>query len=368
MPKRDLIVIGASAGGVEALKTVVAGLPAGLPAAVLVVLHVPGDLRSALPEILARTSRLPCAHAREDRALALGTITVAPPDRHLTVRGGRVHLSRGPRVNGHRPAADPLFQTAAVARGNRVIGVILSGALDDGAAGMVDIRSAGGITIVQDPDDALYAGMPRSVLELTSVDHVLPASEIPAALVALAGREVPHRRTSSLPEENMSSPTDQLEIELASAADPSDPASGMTCPECHGSLWLKTNGDTERYRCRVGHTYTPKGLFAAQSEALEDTIWASYRALEESASLAQRLADRARNKQGLPLLAERYERKHADAEDRADVIRAVLERGRIDADDDETDAFVETEREDWAADRASKPKETTLNAGASKGA
>lgn len=191
MDKRDLIVIGASAGGVEALRTVVAGLPADLPAAVLVVLHVPSDARSELPTILSRISRLPVAHAHVDEPLVPGTITVAPPDRHLTVRGERLHLSSGPRVNGHRPAIDPLFQTAASALGRRVIGVILSGALDDGTAGMLDIQLGGGVTIVQDPNDALYSGMPRSVLENMEVDRVIPAAAIPAALVELVGDATP---------------------------------------------------------------------------------------------------------------------------------------------------------------------------------
>ena len=193
--KRDLIVIGASAGGVEALQTVVAGLPADLPAAVLVVLHVPPDVRSDLPRILSRISRLPVAHAGAERALAPGTITVAPPDHHLIVNGERVRLSRGPRINGHRPAIDLLFETAASSRKNRTIGVILSGALDDGAVGMLAIRSAGGITIVQDPDDALYPGMPRSVLRLTEVDRVLRAPEIPFALVELAGTNASDLKT-----------------------------------------------------------------------------------------------------------------------------------------------------------------------------
>jgi two-component system chemotaxis response regulator CheB len=191
MEKRDLIVIGASAGGVEALRTVVAGLPADLPAAVLVVLHVPTDSRSELPAILSRISRLPVAHAQADKPLAPGTITIAPPDHHLTVRGEALHLSRGPRINGHRPAIDPLFKTAAGALGRRVIGVILSGALDDGTDGMLDIQLGGGATIVQDPDDALYSGMPRSVLEKMEVDRILPAAAIAAALVELVGEPPP---------------------------------------------------------------------------------------------------------------------------------------------------------------------------------
>ncbi|MDB4934567.1 MAG: CheB methylesterase [Labilithrix sp.] len=329
MPKRDIIVIGASAGGVEALKTVISRLPATLPAAVLVVLHLPGDAQSALPSILVRSGRLPALHPYADAKLKYGTVYVAPPDHHLTLRDDLVHLSRGPRINGHRPAVDPLFQTAARAAGPRVIGVVLSGALDDGSAGMLAVKVAGGITVVQDPSEALYDGMPRSVLEQMEVDHVLCARDIASTLVELAGSDAPERRPL---ETDTMSPIEDLETELLPPGDPEAPATGFTCPECHGAIWRKGDGPAERYRCRVGHAYTPKGLFAAQSEAFEEAIWTAYRALEESASLSRRLAERAR-RQDLLLLAERYERRHTDAQQRADVIRAVLERGRLDVAD-----------------------------------
>jgi two-component system chemotaxis response regulator CheB len=328
MPQRDLIVIGASAGGVEALKAVVSRLPAGLRACVLVVLHLPGDAQSALPSILARSGSLPAAHPRSDTRLQRGMLYIAPPDHHLTVRGDCVHLSRGPRINGHRPAVDPLFQSAARAAGPRVIGVILSGALDDGTAGMLAVKIAGGATVVQDPNDALYDGMPRSVLEQMDVDHILRADDIAALLTQLAGSEIaerPHRH----PETDMRSPVEDLETEILPPGDPEGPPTGFTCPECHGAIWLKSTGNVDRYRCRVGHAYTAKGLFAAQSEAFEEAIWTAYRALQESASLSRRLAERARG-QDLLLLAERYERRHTDAQQRADLIRGVLERGRLD--------------------------------------
>jgi two-component system chemotaxis response regulator CheB len=329
MPRRDLIVIGASAGGVEALKVVVSGLPRSLPATVLVVLHFPSEAQSSLPSILTRCGALKALHPRADMPLEHGMVYVAPPDYHLTLRGDLVHLSRGPRINGHRPAVDPLFQTAARAAGPRVIGVVLSGALDDGAAGMLAVKIGGGTTIVQDPDDALYDGMPRSVLEQMKVDHVLPANKIGGVLMELAGQEVREREH---PETDMTSPSDDLETELIPPGDPEGPATGFTCPECHGAIWMRGEPPVERYRCRVGHAYTPMGLFAAQSEAFEEAIWTAYRALQESASLSRRLADRAR-KQELLILAERYERRHTDAQQRADLIRGVLERGRLDVAD-----------------------------------
>jgi two-component system chemotaxis response regulator CheB len=282
MAKRDIVVIGASAGGVEALMTVIGGLPAALPAAVLVVLHVPANARSALPDILGRVGELRVVEPRTDAQLAPGRLIIAPPDRHLTIRGEVAHLSRGPRINRHRPAVDPLFQTAAREAGARVIGVVLSGVLDDGTSGMLAIRRAGGATIVQDPADALYGGMPRSVLEQMTVDRVLPASAIAGALVALAGQTVPDRTRE--PEPLMTSPHDDL--------------------------------------------------FAAQAESIEEAMWAAYRALEESASLSARLAARARD-QGLPKVAERHDGKYAEARQRAALIRQVLEKGSLDADLDD---------------------------------
>jgi two-component system, chemotaxis family, protein-glutamate methylesterase/glutaminase len=332
MAKRDIVVIGASAGGVEALMTVIGGLPAALPAAVLVVLHVPANARSALPDILGRVGALQVVEARTNAQLAPGRLIIAPPDRHLTIRGEVAHLSRGPRINRHRPAVDPLFQTAAREAGPRVIGVVLSGVLDDGTSGMLAIRRAGGATIVQDPADALYGGMPRSVLEQMTVDRVLPASAIAGALVALAGQTVPDRTRE--PEPLMTSPHDDLETELLPPGEPDRPASGFTCPECHGALWTAKTDDLERFRCRVGHAFTPKGLFAAQAESIEEAMWAAYRALEESASLSARLAARARD-QGLPKVAERHDGKYAEARQRAALIRQVLEKGSLDADLDD---------------------------------
>lgn len=187
MGTRDVIVIGASAGGVEALLTIVRGLPVDLAATVLVVLHVPPDVPSALPSILARVTTLRVVHAQPETKLEPGLIVVAPPDHHLVVRRGAVALDHGPRRNGHRPAIDELFTSAAASLGSRVVGVVLSGALDDGAAGMEAIKRAGGATLVQAPEDALCSGMPRSVLERVPVDRILPAAELSRALVELVG-------------------------------------------------------------------------------------------------------------------------------------------------------------------------------------
>lgn len=185
--KRDLVVIGASAGGVEALSQLVAGLPAELPAALLVVLHTPPTRDSRLPAILCRAGVLPAAHARDGERIRPGRIYVAPPNYHLTVDSESLRLIQGPTEKGFRPAADPLFRTAAQAYGARVVGVVLSGALDDGAAGLVAIKQRGGVTVAQDPDEALLASMPRSAIRFEHVDYVLPAAAVAALLVRLAG-------------------------------------------------------------------------------------------------------------------------------------------------------------------------------------
>lgn len=190
MPKRDLIVIGASAGGVEALRSLAAGLPGDLPACILIVLHVSPDGRSVLPEILTSAGEIPAFHARSGDPLTYGRIYVAPPNYHMVVKGSVLRIVRGPRENGHRPAVDPLFRSAALAFGPRVIGIVVSGALDDGTVGLMVVKREGGIAIVQDPAEASYSGMPQSAVDNVAVDYIVPIASIPGLLVSLVtGKE-----------------------------------------------------------------------------------------------------------------------------------------------------------------------------------
>jgi two-component system, chemotaxis family, protein-glutamate methylesterase/glutaminase len=186
VPDDAIVVIGASAGGVEAVSTIVRELPVSLPAAVFVTLHFPATGTSFLPRILARMGRLPVMHPRDGERLERGHIYVAPPACHMMLRRGAIRVARGPRENGMRPAIDPLFRSAAAAYADRVVGVVLTGSLDDGTAGLLAIKRAGGIAIVQDPADALFASMPQSAIEHVSVDHVLPRSEIARAIIDAA--------------------------------------------------------------------------------------------------------------------------------------------------------------------------------------
>jgi two-component system, chemotaxis family, protein-glutamate methylesterase/glutaminase len=231
MPGHDVIVVGASAGGVETLRELVAGLPSDLPASILVVLHVAPDHKSILPRILTGAGPLPAAHAKNGEALEPGRIYVAPPDRHLVVDDGIVRLTRSPPEGGHRPAVDTLFRTAARFHGTRVVGVVLSGALDDGTAGLVAIKQRGGVTVVQDPDEALCADMPRNALENLQVDHCLPTAKIAALLEKLAHEKVVvHSPIPMLLQQEADIALDRRKPGEAPPGQPSE----FPCPACGG--------------------------------------------------------------------------------------------------------------------------------------
>jgi two-component system chemotaxis response regulator CheB len=322
--RHDLIVVGASAGGVEALRRLVASLPGSLPAAMLVVLHVPSNAHSVLPSILQRAGRLPVRHASSGEPIEPGVVYVAPPDFHLLVEGSRIDLVRGPSENGHRPAIDPLFRSAAASYGSRVIGVVLSGVLDDGTAGLLAITQAGGLTIVQDPDDALYSAMPRSAIENVPVDVVAPIDEIGDALARLVDHPRPPGNGDGATNGPASPDVTKRALRGEGAYEVPGRPSRYTCPDCGGSLWETVEGES-KFRCRVGHSWTSLGLLERQSGTLEQALWTALRALAERADLARRLRDDA----------ERRRHRHAqrlfddqlnELEQSADLIRHVLQR------------------------------------------
>ncbi len=325
MAKRDVVVVGASAGGVEALKELVAGLPGAFPAAILVVLHVPSTGSGLLPDVLDRIGPLGVQPAADGDELRTGRMLVAPPGVHLLVADSRVTLSRGPRENGHRPAIDVLFRSAATELGSRVVGVVLSGALDDGAAGMVAVRRRGGIGVVQDPDDAQHPSMPRAALEATAVEHVLPAAKIPGVLERLVGLEVPDSSTPAPP--LMEAETNMADQYSEIARDPGNDSPGtpseLTCPDCHGPLLQITEGDLTRFRCRVGHAWSPRSLAAQQSTSVENALWTAMETLEEKASLREELGRRA-TARGHHLTAKSFRAAAIQAREAATQIRDLI--------------------------------------------
>jgi len=354
MPGHDIIVIGASAGGVEALSNIVRGLPPNLPASLFVVLHVSPHSKSMLPQILNRCGSLLAFHPRDGEVLRHGLIYVAPPDHHLLVRDGYVTVVRGPHENGHRPAVDPLFRSAAQAYGNRVVGVVLSGALDDGTAGLMAVKQRGGVAVVQDPDEAFHPSMPRSAIEHVAVDYIVPLDRVPATLVDLAQREVGNggKPTSQGVSEDMQIETGIAELESKALQNPDRPGlpSGLTCPDCHGALYEMQEGELLRYRCRVGHAYSMDSLLAGQSESLEHVLYAALRGLEEIAALSRRVAERARQRDQA-IVARRFEDKAQNAMRNAEILRQLLLRDESESMlDDEVAAHAPTGQTPAAGD------------------
>ncbi len=323
MAGRNVIVIGASAGGVETLSSLVAALPPELPAAVLVVVHIPAHTTSMLPNILQRRGRMPAVHPNDGTVLREGVIYVAPPDRHMLLQRGHVRLTRGPRENGHRPAADPLFRSAAGAYGTRVIGVVLSGNLDDGTAGLAAVQRHGGVTVVQDPDDALYSGMPLSAIGSVEVDHVVPLAALPALLSELVNAPLEGGPWVEDPRDEMETEIAELEPAAMMADERPGVPSAFSCPDCHGVLFEIQEGELVRFRCRVGHAYGPETLMASQDGTVEGALWTAFQALKERAAMARRMTGRMEAR-GNTRSADSFREQADDADRRAELIRRVL--------------------------------------------
>jgi two-component system chemotaxis response regulator CheB len=327
MSRCNVIVVGASAGGVETLTRLVARLPPNLGAAVAIVLHTPERAPSVLPAILSRKGPLRAEHARDDEPLVHNRIYVAPPGRHLLIKRRIVRAVLGPHENGHRPAVDPLFRTAARAHGRRVMGVVLSGTLDDGTAGLAAIKAAGGAALVQDPKDALFDGMPISAIENVDVDFVGDVDALAAELVRRT-RELCADRTEDFMPDQHGDELDAVEMDRGTPDPNRWPASPsqFTCPECHGALYELKDGVLVRYRCRTGHAFSPEVLLSEQANGVEAALWTALRALEENAALLRRLhakaIERAQSRS-----AERYLAQAETVEARARVIREVLLHG-----------------------------------------
>lgn len=300
-----LVVIGASAGGVSALLAISEGLPRLFAAPVCIVQHV-GSHPSMLPELLRFRGPNHAVHVEDGQPLAPGTLHVAPPDRHLLVEGSRLRLTHGPKENHARPAIDPLFRSAALGWGSRVIGVILTGQMDDGAAGLRAVHDCGGVTVVQDPDSAAESEMPRSALAAVPVDHCVALAEIAPLLQRLVATRAPSPPPPP-PPENVAREVaiNRGDISMDNLSAIGTPSS-LTCPDCGGSLWEMKQDQPLRYRCHTGHAFTALSLQAAQREASEQALWQGVRALRERELLLRRVAamhgatgDRAQAEAGL---------------------------------------------------------------------
>lgn len=306
----------------------VKSLPENLPAAIFIVVHVSPESPGLLAGIIQSNTKLPCTYPSDYDPIELGHIYIAPPNYHLLVGRDIIRVVRGPRENRHRPAIDPLFRSAARNYGPRVIGVILTGMLDDGTAGMLVIKQRGGLAVVQDPNEALYPAMPNNVLNrVKEVDYVTSVANLPSLLVKLV-EQVPADQDN----QKMGQVAEQLEIETAFAMSEipnyevlnkiSKPSS-LTCPDCHGVLWEIEDEHMLRYRCRVGHSFTAQSLVSEQAEALEDALWIALRSLEEEASLNRRLAERAKGDNQM-LSASNFMESAMGAEQHANTIKRVL--------------------------------------------
>jgi len=320
---KHVVVIGTSAGGLEALRTVVAALPKDFPAAICIVMHTAPQSPGVLHEILTRCGSLPAINPTDGQSLKAGHIYVAPPDYHLMIEPGHVRVVKGPKENRFRPAIDPLFRSAAQVFGPAAIGVVLTGNLDDGTAGLWTIKQLGGTAIVQDPADALYPSMPTSALRHVHVDHVVAIPQLAPLLVQLTAAPVGTSESVKVPE--------IVEVEVDIAKDRNAVTAGVTalgtpsqyaCPDCHGVLMEIKEAGRIRFRCHTGHAYSAESLIAAVGEGIEDALWNAIRALEEAGLLMNRMAEHFRTSH-TPEEADRLLAQAAESRRQSDQIREM---------------------------------------------
>jgi two-component system chemotaxis response regulator CheB len=324
VPAKDIIVVGASVGGIEALRTIAGGLPKEFPASVFIVLHTSPEAPGILADIIDRAGALPAAYAADGERIQPGRIYVAPPDRHLIIEPNRVRLTRGPKENRSRPAVDPLFRSAAQVYGPRVIGVILTGYLDDGTAGLWAVKQLGGTAIVQDPHEALAPSMPASALRQVRVDYCLPVAEIASLLVSLTAAPLDEEGEHEVPKD--------MEIEVRIAKEVTALNAGVlklgepsnyACPECHGVLLRLKEENRIRFRCHTGHAYSIDSLLAEITEGVEDSLWNAIRSIEESVLLLRHMAEHLPESEN-GHTSEKFLARALEAEQRADLVRQAV--------------------------------------------
>jgi two-component system chemotaxis response regulator CheB len=319
-----IIVIGASAGGVSAVRQVLSDLKPDLPAAVFVAMHRSASLPSFLESVLGKSSALPLIEA-SDGPIRQGAIYVAPPDHHLILERGKIKVTRDPKENLYRPSIDVLFRSAAFAYRSAVIGVVMTGLLDDGTAGLFYIKRYGGATIVQDPRDAEFKGMPESALSNVKIDHVAPLAEIAPLLTELVSQPLKYRRRPI----SFSSVRHGHDMSNPNGKENGGAPSSFTCPECHGPIFISQNGSLTEYRCLVGHAYGPSSMVQAQYEGLERMLWSAANFLKQKANLEERSAEAARQA-GNQKEARRFKRCAVKSRRQADTVETIL--GDLDSD------------------------------------
>ena len=308
-PRRDIIVIGASSGGVRVLLDMAAALPAPIPASVLLVQHI-GTHRSILPDLLMRSGRNPATHARSGLPIEPGHIYVAPPDHHMLVVGNEIRLTREAKENHARPAIDPLFRSAAISMGPRVIGVVLSGRLDDGTAGLQAIKACGGVAVVQDPANAEAPDMPASARANVAVDHYVTRETLAGTLMRLVDEPISSPRVAAPPELIQEFQLSLGEGDAMEQLDAIGRTSKITCPDCNGVLWEINNSHPPRYRCHTGHAYTQRTLEHTQGTRTDEALWKALRALQEREALLGAMARACRARSD----ADEAQRLEAEAE------------------------------------------------------
>jgi two-component system chemotaxis response regulator CheB len=323
--RRAIVVVGASAGGLDPLRVLLRGLPGDLPAAIFVVLHIPATGGSALPRILDRSGPLRADTAVDGEPIETGRVYVAPPDQHLLVVEDTVRLSRGPRQNGVRPAADPLFRSAALYAGPRATAVVLSGTLDDAALGSATVERRGGRVLVQDPDDAEYDSMPRSAIAVTRRSAVVSASGLAGQVTRLAVSDValPGAAGPDEPDGELAAEIRDLLDGSLEANPPAHTYSGLTCPECGAPLYFAHRERADTYDCQAGHRWSPQNLVEEHSAALDRELWLAIRSLEERGRLTAKLAESARQR-GHVLSASRFSAACEEAGRSADALRQAV--------------------------------------------
>lgn len=310
----DIVVIGASVGGVEAIPRLISSLPADFPASVFVVLHSPPQGPGLLPEIIRRNSALPVRHAADGEKILHGRVYVSKPDYHMMLEGNRIRVVRGPKENFHRPSIDALFRTAAECYGPRVVGVVLTGNLDDGTAGLYTVKKLGGVAIVQDPKDAVAPAMPKSALRNVKVDRCLPLALIGQLLVQLAiTHDIPKGMKRKVGTKRFVTPKDmEKEFGLPTS---------FVCPECNGPLWETKPGRSLQFRCHEGHAYSPDSLLADHGEGLERALWSAARMFDERANLLRRLGERKYHSE---TVGKNWRTKAKELEKQSELIRKLL--------------------------------------------